>query len=62
MELFALKDKQKELYRYFSGRFTGLKAAIIRRNSLRMQGYSDAFIKSWKEGGDLISIVASGSD
>lgn len=60
MELFALKDKQKELYRYFSGRFTGLKAAIIRRNSLRMQGYSDAFIKSWKEGRVVSMLEAAG--
>jgi hypothetical protein len=50
MELFTLKDSEKELYRYFSGKFTELKAAIIRRNSLRQQGYADAFIKSWKNG------------
>lgn len=50
MELFAIKDKEIELYRYFSGKFLSLKAAIIRRNSLQQQGFNDAFIKSWKEG------------
>jgi len=60
IELFALKDSEKELYRYFSGRFTNLKAAIIRRNSLRMQGYSDAFIKSWKDGQNVSMFEAAG--
>ena len=60
IELFALKDSEKELYRYFSGRFTNLKAAIIRRNSLRLQGYSDAFIKSWKDGKNVSMFEAAG--
>ena len=60
MELFALKDSEKELYRYFSGRFSSLKAAIIRRNSLRQQGYADAFIKSWKEGKIVNMLEAAG--
>ncbi len=50
IELFAIKDEEKSLYRYFSGKFTDLTSAIIRRNSLREQGYSDAFIKTWKDG------------
>ena len=50
IELFAIKDDEKSLYRYFSGKFTDLTSAIIRRNSLREQGYSDAFIKTWKDG------------
>lgn len=61
IELFTLKDNEKELYRYFSGRFTNLKAAIIRRNALRMQGYSDAFIKSWKEGQVVSMVEAAGT-
>lgn len=60
IQLFALKDEKRKLYRYFSGRFTRLKPAIIRRNSLRQQGYSDAFIKSWKEGKTVSMLIAAG--
>ncbi len=60
IELFSLKDPKKDLYRYYSGQFSNLKAAIIRRNSLRMQGYSDAFIKSWKEGKEVSMFEAAG--
>lgn len=60
IELFSLKDPKKDLYRYYSGQFSNLKAAIIRRNSLRMQGYSDAFIKSWKEGKEVSMLEAAG--
>ena len=61
MDLFSIKDSEKELYRYFSGKFTALKAAIIRRNSLRQQGYSDAFIKSWKNGKIVNLFEAAGT-
>ncbi|MBN1649999.1 MAG: PD40 domain-containing protein [Bacteroidales bacterium] len=60
IELFAIKDSQKDLYRYFSGKFTSLKAAVIRRNALRKQGYADAFIKSWKDGNPVSLIEAAG--
>lgn len=60
MELFAIKDSDKDLYRYFSGKFTALKAAVLRRNSLRRQGYSDAFIKSWKDGKVVSMFEAAG--
>lgn len=39
-----------EFVRYFSGNFSEMDAAIIRRNALRSSGYSDAFIRSWKNG------------
>ncbi len=60
IELFAIKDPNRDLYRYFSGKFTSLKAAVIRRNALRKQGYADAFIKSWKDGNTVSLIEAAG--
>ncbi|MBN2237493.1 MAG: hypothetical protein JW729_08025, partial [Bacteroidales bacterium] len=60
IDLFTIKDKEKELYRYFSGKFESITGAIIRRNALRQQGYSDAFIKSWKAGENVSILEAAG--
>lgn len=39
-----------DFIRYFSGEFSDLDDAIIRRNSLRVSGYPNAFIRSWRDG------------
>gem|GEM_PF-7034505 len=60
LDLYAIPDKEKNIYRYYSGKFISLKAAIIRRNALRQQGYADAFIKSWKAGKAVPILEAAG--
>lgn len=52
-EITAQKVPNTKFIRYFSGNFNRLDAAMIRRNSIRASGYSDAFIKSWKDGEEV---------
>jgi len=49
-DISAEKVIGTDFIRYFSGNFNNMDAAIIRRSALRSSGYSDAFIRSWKNG------------
>lgn len=55
-EITAQRVDGTNFIRYFSGDFSNLDDAIIRRNNLRNIGYSDAFIKSWRNG-EEVSLV-----
>lgn len=52
-EISAQRVPNSTFIRYFSGSFTSLDAAMIRRNSVRSSGYPDAFIKSWNNGEEV---------
>ena len=60
-EITAERVSGKDFIRYFSGKFDNIDNAIIRRNSIRASGYSDAFIKSWRNGEevDLLSLSSN---
>ncbi|NOR86627.1 MAG: hypothetical protein GQ527_03365, partial [Bacteroidales bacterium] len=55
-EITAERVPNTNFVRYFSGSFTDIECAMIRRNNLRSSGYPDAFIKSWKNG-ESISLL-----
>lgn len=59
-EITAQRVEGTDYIRYFSGKFDDINNAIIRRNSVRASGYSDAFIKSWRNGEEtqLLSLDA----
>lgn len=49
-EISAEKVEGTDFIRYFSGHFSNIDDAIIRRSALRSSGYPDAFIRSWNDG------------
>jgi len=55
-EITAELVYDSDYVRYFSGEFRDLNNAIIRRNSLRVSGYPEAFIRSWRDG-DAVSLL-----
>ncbi len=57
-EITAERVANSNFIRYFSGEFSEIDAAIIRRNNLRSNGYPDAFIRSWKNG-ETINLLAA---
>jgi hypothetical protein len=64
MEVEAQQIPEKNLYRYFSGRFDNYADALIRRNTIRSEFYNDAFIKSYKDGEEieLLSLIETEVD
>jgi len=52
-QITAQRVPNSNFIRYFSGSFTSIDQAMIRRNSVRASGYPDAFIKSWKNGEEV---------
>lgn len=63
-EISAQEVKNTNFIRYFSGDFNSVNDAMIRRNSVRVSGYPDAFIKSWNNGQEvsLLSLRDNGAN
>ena len=57
-EITAQRVENSSFIRYFSGDFSQINEAMIRRNSVRVSGYPDAFIKRWENGLE-VSLLSS---